>query len=83
MILFMDDLPIEPVRVGTGKNRLWFTDFRQGQIQWAETVDISYKYFFGRGAMPIELANKKMLIMGVGAIGSILAETLTRCGAKT
>lgn len=82
MILFMDDLPIEPVRVGTGKNRLWLTDFRQGQIQWAETVDISYKYFFGRGAMPKELANKKMLIMGVGAIGSILAETLTRCGAK-
>ena len=32
--------------------------------------------------MPKELANKKMLIMGVGAIGSILAETLTRCGAK-
>ncbi|WP_184227885.1 ThiF family adenylyltransferase [Porphyromonas circumdentaria] len=82
MMLFMDDLPIEPVRVGTGKNRFWFTDFRQGQIQWAETVDISYKYFFGRGAMPEELANKKMLIMGVGAIGSILAETLTRCGAK-
>lgn len=82
MMLFMDDLPIEPVRVGTGKNRLWFTDFKRGLIQWAETVDISYKYFFGRGAMPEELANKKMLIMGVGAIGSIVAETLTRCGAK-
>lgn len=83
MMLFMDDLPIEPVRIGTGKNRLWFTDFRPGQIQWAETVDISYKHFFGRGAMPIELANKKMLIMGVGAIGSIVAETLTRCGARS
>lgn len=32
--------------------------------------------------MPEEMANKKMLIMGVGAIGSIIAETLTRCGAK-
>lgn len=82
MMFFMDDLPIESVRVGTGKNRLWFTDFKQGLIQWAETVDISYKYFFGRGAMPKELANKKILIMGVGAIGSIVAETLTRCGAK-
>lgn len=82
IMLFMDDLPIEPVRIGTGKNRLWLTDFKQGPIQWAETVDISYKYFFGRGAMPVELANKKMLIMGVGAIGSIVAETLTRCGAK-
>jgi hypothetical protein len=83
MMLFMDDLPIEPVRVGTGKNRLWFTDFKQGLIQWTETVDISYKYFFGRGAMPEELANMKMLIMGVGAIGSIVAETLARCGAKS
>ena len=82
MMLFMDDLPIEPVRVGTGKNRFWCTDFRQGIIQWAETVDISYKYFFGRGAIPELLANKKMLIMGVGAIGSIVAETLTRCGAR-
>lgn len=82
MMLFMEDLPIEPVRVGTGKNRLWFTDFKQGQIQWAETIDISYKYFFGRGAMPEKLASKKMLIMGIGAIGSIVAETLTRCGAK-
>ncbi len=82
MMLFMDELPIEPMRVGTGKNRLWFTDFKRGLIQWAETVDISYKYFFGRGAMPEELANKKVLIMGVGAIGSIVAETLARCGAK-
>lgn len=82
MLIFMEDSPIEPVRVGIGKNRVWLTDFKRGQIQWAETVDISYKYFFGRGAMPEELANKKMLIMGVGAIGSIIAETLTRCGAK-
>lgn len=82
MLIFMEDLPIKPVRVGIGKNRVWLTDFKRGQIQWAETVDISYKYFFGRGAMPEELANKKMLIMGVGAIGSIIAETLTRCGAK-
>lgn len=82
MMVFMDDLPIVPIRVGTGKNRLWFTDFKQGAIQWAETEDISYKYFFGRGAMPEDLANRKMLIMGVGAIGSIVAETLTRCGVK-
>lgn len=82
MMVFMDDLPIEPFRVGTGKNRLWLTEFTQGLIHWTETIDISYQYFFGRGAMPAELANKKILIMGVGAIGSIVAETLTRCGAK-
>lgn len=82
LMLFMDELPIVPVRIGTGKNRFWHTDFSQGLIQWAETVDISYQYFFGRGAMPEDLANKKVLIMGIGAIGSVVAETLTRCGAK-
>lgn len=82
MVLFMDDLPIEPFRVGTGRNRIWHTDFKSGMIPWVQTEDISYKYFFGRGAMPQMLADKKILIMGVGAIGSTVTETLTRGGAK-
>lgn len=82
MVLHMDDLPIEPFHVGTGRNRVWHTDFKSGKIPWCQTEDISYKYFFGRGAMPQELADKKILIMGVGAIGSTIAESLTRCGAK-
>ena len=28
------------------------------------------------------LSAKKMLVMGIGAVGSMVAETLTRCGAK-
>lgn len=82
MVIFMDDLPIEAVRVGTGKERAWYTEFKSGKIQWARTENISYEYFFGRGAMPKELANKRVLILGIGAVGSIVAETLTRCGAK-
>lgn len=82
-MVFMDKLPIEPIRIGTGKNRIWYTDFKSGEIQWVATENISYEYFFGRGAMPENLAKKKVLIMGVGAIGSIVAETLTRCGAKS
>lgn len=82
MVLYMDDLPIEPFCIGTGRNRVWYTDFISGVIPWVQTEDISYKYFFGRGAIPQELADKKILIIGVGAIGSTVAETLTRCGAK-
>ena len=82
IVLFMDNLPIEPLRLGTGRNRVWHTEFKSGMIPWAQTEDISYKYFFGRGAMPQKLADKKILIMGVGAIGSTIAETLTRCGGK-
>ena len=82
MLISMDDLPIKPIRIGTGKERYWHTEFKPGKIQWARTENISYEYFFGRGAMPRELAEKKILILGLGAIGSIVAETLTRCGAK-
>lgn len=82
MMLFMNDLPIKPFYVGAGKYRIWHTDFKYGLIQWAQTENISYKYFFGRGSMPEKLIDKKVLIMGVGAIGSMVAETLTRCGAK-
>ena len=78
----MDNLPIESICIGTGKERYWHTEFKPGKIQWARTENISYEYFFGRGAMPRELAEKKMLVLGLGAIGSIVAETLTRCGAK-
>ena len=82
MMIFMENLPIESVRAGTGKNRVWYTEFKPEKIRWARTENISYEYFFGRGAMPKELANKRVLILGIGAIGSIVAETFTRCGAK-
>lgn len=82
MLISMDNLPIESICIGTGKERYWHTEFKPGKIQWVRTENISYEYFFGRGAMPRELAEKKMLVLGLGAIGSIVAETLTRCGAK-
>ena len=62
MMLFVDNLPLKAIRIDTGKNKIWCTEFTPGKIQWAETNDISYKYFFGRGAMPEDLANKKILI---------------------
>ena len=82
MLISMNDLPIKSMRIGTGKERFWHTEFKPGKIQWARMENISYEYFFGRGAMPRELAEKKILVLGLGAIGSIVAETLTRCGAK-
>lgn len=82
MLISMDDLPIKSMRIGIGKERCWYTEFKPGKIEWARTENISYEYFFGRGAMPRELAKKKILVLGLGAIGSIVAETLTRCGAK-
>lgn len=82
MILFLDDLPIEAYRTGTGSHREWHTKFKEGSIAWAQTENVSYKHFFGRGAMNEALSAKRILVMGIGAVGSMVAETLTRCGAK-
>lgn len=43
---------------------------------------IRYESFFGRGMLSSELTNKKILLLGCGALGSALAETMVRGGVK-
>lgn len=82
ILLPIFNLPLKSFKIKTNKNTKWHTEFNNGRIIWAKTENVSYKYFFGRGAMPYELAIKKFFIIGIGAIGSIVAETLIRCGVK-
>lgn len=49
-------------------------------MEWVKTYDSSYKYFFGRGALHSGIAKSKILIIGIGAVGSMVATTLTRGG---
>ncbi|MGJ5641523.1 ThiF family adenylyltransferase [Formosa sp. S-31] len=61
----------------------WITVFRNDEeINWGITRNSSYKYFFGRGSFSQSFTEKKILIIGVGALGSMVAKTLTRCGCK-
>lgn len=50
-------------------------------ILWDRTFNVSYERFFGRGSIDKNLTQQKILIIGNGAIGSSLAEILTRGGA--
>jgi proteasome lid subunit RPN8/RPN11 len=50
-------------------------------ILWDATFNVSYERFFGRGSISKKIADKRILIIGNGAIGSSLAEILTRGGA--
>jgi len=62
----------------------WYAaSFEKKEITWAQTKNISYKYFFGRGTLNKELTEKNILIIGIGAIGSNLATTLTRGGCRS
>lgn len=51
-------------------------------INWNTTKNCSYNYFFGRGKFCNKLTDKKILIFGLGAIGSIVSTTLTRGGCR-
>jgi hypothetical protein len=60
--------------------RFFAWNLKDQPILWGETKDCSYAYFFGRGRLSEKLAAKKILILGLGAIGSMVATTLCRGG---
>jgi hypothetical protein len=51
-------------------------------INWVGTYDCTYEMFFGRGRLSDDLVSRNVLILGIGAIGSILAKSLTRGGLR-
>lgn len=61
----------------------WLSNLTEEKIRWSISRNSSYKYFFGRGTFSKKLTEKKILIIGVGAVGSIIAKTLTRGGCKS
>jgi molybdopterin/thiamine biosynthesis adenylyltransferase len=65
---------------GVKKNQKWSTKLVNRKITWGISRNSSYRYFFGRGAFSEKLTTKKILILGTGAIGSMIARTLTKSG---
>ena len=55
---------------------------KKNKINWRTTENIDYKRFFGRGKLDDKITNSSILIIGCGALGSSLAETLVRGGAR-
>ncbi|TYA49132.1 ThiF family adenylyltransferase [Aggregatibacter actinomycetemcomitans] len=62
------------------KNTQGIYELCDKQINWVISKNSSYHYFFGRGAFHPNLTNKKVLIIGLGAMGSQVARTLVRGG---
>jgi hypothetical protein len=75
-----DNFPNTGRDLGSGLG--WIGQFRNMQIKWSSTKNCSYKYYFGRGKLTENLTKKKILIIGIGAVGSIIATTLTRGGCQ-
>lgn len=75
-LLEVGNFPIQGVK----ENQKWATELTDGRINWGITKNASYEYFFGRGAFCKKITTKKILIIGTGAIGSIVARTLVKGG---
>lgn len=77
-IIDTNNFPNETVKL----DKDWGGAFKDMPIKWSSTKNISYKYFFGRGKLTDKITDKKILIVGIGAVGSIVANTLTRGGCR-
>lgn len=75
----MNKPPIKADRIA--RTRVWNYSSAPQKIKWQQTDNCSYDLFFGRGKMSDRLANAKVAVLGVGAVGSNLAKTLVRGGA--
>ena len=78
-ILEIGKFPIESYK----EDRRWKGGFIEEEITWGITKNCSYDYFFGRGKLSEKITKSKILIIGIGAIGSIIATTLARCGCTS
>lgn len=76
------DFPIKLEKVKHGGRPIIYHSYTKTFIDWASSYNCSYDYFFGRGCLPSSLVDKRILIIGIGAIGSMVAKTLTRSGSK-
>nr|NQU92832.1 ThiF family adenylyltransferase [Bacteroidota bacterium] len=71
-----------PEIINDTKTGKWISELADEKIIWSLSRNSSYKYFFGRGTLSQKITDKKILVIGVGAIGSMVANTLTRGGCK-
>ncbi len=69
-----------PEKIDNKKTGNWKTGLDNQEIIWSPSRNASYQYFFGRGALSKNITSKKILIIGIGAIGSMVAKTLVRGG---
>jgi hypothetical protein len=84
LMLEVGKFPLSGIALKTNdkKNGKWATELTDKKTDWCLSRNSSYKNFFGRGKLTEKITESKILVIGIGAIGSILTKTLTRGGCK-
>jgi molybdopterin/thiamine biosynthesis adenylyltransferase len=80
IVLQTRDLPTYGEKILGSKN--YIGRLKDKIINWGQTKNCSYSYFFGRGALNKNLTDANILIIGVGAVGSMVARSLVRGGCR-
>lgn len=52
------------------------------ELRWARTENWSHENLLGRGSLPDQACRKSFLVIGAGALGSVVAEMLVRGGIR-
>lgn len=77
-----DKVHFETLKIDFYNLPIFKNEISEDPIIWCKTVDSSYELFFGRGKLDKGLTEKKILILGLGAVGSNLSESLVRGGCR-
>lgn len=75
-----NDPPISGKKIPNTKN--YIGKLKSKPINWAQSRNCSYQYFFGRGALSHKITDSNILIIGIGAVGSMVAKSLVQGGCK-
>ena len=79
IIIQFNSFPFTSVKTSPGKYEPEDLGY---QVSWAKSLNASYERMFGRGKLSDSLTDKKILIVGTGAIGSQLFDALLRGGCR-
>lgn len=85
LMINLDNIPWhgEAERINGVKTGKWLSvPNKNAEAVYAKTEIITPELYYGRGMFPESFTLSKILILGVGAIGSILAKTLVKCGCR-
>ena len=77
--LMSNEIPLYGRKIGP---KQYESSCYEQEINWTKCVNAEYSRFFGRGRLSQKLTSKKVLIIGIGAVGSRLAAILVRSGAR-
>ncbi len=70
--------PVRGVKSAIG----WGGEFTEQPLNWCNTANCAYDRYFGRGRLADDLTQSRVLLIGTGAIGSMMAMALARGGLR-